>query len=390
MICRHFGVCGGCTAQDVAYDQQLQQKAATLRSKLGLDRDRPILAGAPLILPMPTGPDAMPWGFRSKVAFTFGPGLRGRGLVMGHYARGSQDIVPVDECPVHSPRANRIAFELRDHLTRAQLPAAGPAGRGIVRHVLVRVTADQTEAVAMLVVTRNDRALRAPVRAWLASPDRPDGLLLNINDRPGPFMIGSRTIPIAGREHVRERLHGHSFVVSPAAFFQTNPRGAEALQSMVLAAIGPARQVLDLYAGSGLFTVPIAAAGAQVTAVEDNRQALDDARRNLRLNRVAAGRVRLLGARVEAALAAAGRQPWDAVVLDPPRSGCAPAVLAAVFGRIAAPRVVYVSCNPDALASELPTILASRYRIERLQAVDMFPHTDHIEAVVELARGEVA
>jgi hypothetical protein len=126
---------------------------------------------APRVLPMlamPVGRDGMPWGFRHKVAFVFGSGADGRELVMGHFGRGTGRIVPVQECPVHSERGNRIAF-----------------------------------------------ALRAPLRALLGSSDRPDGLLLNIHDRPGPYMVGRETRRVAGREHVVEDALGPEFLASP-------------------------------------------------------------------------------------------------------------------------------------------------------------------------------
>jgi len=145
--------------------------------------------------------------------------------------------------------------------------------------------------------------------------------------------------------------------------------------------------VLDLYSGSGLFALPIAQRGAKVTAVEENRQAVKDADANIRLNRIAEGQVRLVSDRVEDALPRLARDRWDAVVLDPPRPGCPPAVLAGVFETIAPPRAVYVSCNPEALALELPVILKAGYRVTHLQAVDMFPHTDHIETVAVFSRG---
>ena len=136
-----------------------------------------------------------------------------------------------------------------------------------------------------------------------------------------------------------------------------------------------------------MFSLPIAKAGATVTAVEENRQAIADAESNVRLNRLPPGQIRFIASRVEDALARVGKDAWDAVVLDPPRQGCPPAVIAGVFERIRPARAVYVSCNPDALAKELPVILKSGYRVTRVQPVDMFPHTDHIETVVSFARG---
>ena len=123
-----------------------------------------------------------------------------------------------------------------------------------------------------------------------------------------------------------------------------------------------------------------------MTGIEENRQAVADAKRNVELNRIPESRAKFLAARVEEGLARVAHEAWDAVILDPPRQGCPPSVLSAVFDKMAPPRAVYVSCNPDALDAELRVILKAGYRIERVQAVDMFPHTDHIETVVILAK----
>ena len=181
MNCKHFGVCGGCSLPGVAYAEQLLQKQARLARLLGMP--------VPPLVPSPREDR-----FRTKVAFVFGPEGQGRGLVMGHYARGSKQIVRIDECPVHSDRGNRIAFALRDRLMRARIYGAGAQRNGLVRHIIVRTTEDDRQAVAMLVVTKNDKALRTPIRGLLASADRPDGFFININDRPGPYMVGSETI----------------------------------------------------------------------------------------------------------------------------------------------------------------------------------------------------
>ena len=287
---------------------------------------------------------------------------------------------------MHSARGNRIAFALRDRLARAGITAAGPSPGGLLRHLIIRTTRDDREAVAMLVVTRNDKSLRRPVRALLDSDERPDGFFINVNDSPGPFMIGPKTIRIEGRSHVRETVGGLSYLISPAAFFQTNARAAAVLQRCVTEGVSGAERVLDLYCGSGLFSLPIAAAGARVTGIDENRQAIRDAEMNVRLNRIPGGRVRFLSARVEDGLASAARQAWDAVILDPPRQGCPKPILSAVFQGIAPSRAVYVSCNPDMLAAELAAILSAGYSAERIEAIDMFPHTDHIETVVRLIR----
>lgn len=368
MQCRHFGVCGGCSVPGVEYSAQLARKQNQLRSWF------PDLAR----LPMAASPTES--GFRHKVAFVFAPGTSGPRLVMGHYQAHSRQVVPVQECPVHSDLGNRLAFALRDRLAASRVPP------NVLRHVLVRTTDNGREAVMLLVVTTNHKALRAPVRAFLESAEAPDGFFLNVNDRPDDaYMVGRETIRLAGRSHVREEMLGTSFLISPTAFFQTNVQAARVLLRLVLDHVGPVSRVLDLYCGSGLFALPLAQRGGRVVAIEENRQAVKDAEANLRLNRMPAGAVRFIAARVEDALSRVGREPFDVVVLDPPRQGCPDAVIDRVCA-LAAPRIVYVSCNPEKLAGEQRRFRQHGYRMTEMQGVDMFPHTEHIEAVSMFTR----
>jgi 23S rRNA (uracil1939-C5)-methyltransferase len=175
-----------------------------------------------------------------------------------------------------------------------------------------------------------------------------------------------------------------AFLISPTAFFQTNVKAAEILVRLVVDAVPSTASVLDLYAGSGLFALPLARRGHKVIAVESNPVAVADGEASLRLNRVPADRCRFIakpvGAVTRRAIAAA------AVVLDPPREGCEAAVLDDVFARIRPATAVYVSCNPDTLARDLKRAVRHGYQIESLQPVDMFPHTPHIETVVVTKR----
>ena len=374
-------------SQDVPYPVQLERKrlelAALLRAALG--------GRAPAVRPLigvPVDDDGMPWRFRHKAAFVFGHDPKTqKSLVMGHYAGGSQRVVPVDTCPVHSDRANRLAFALRDQLVKARIPPAGTELEGILRHVVIRTTQDDSEAVVMLVVTRNDKSLRRPLRAFLAGADAPTGLLVNVHYQPGPYMVGEETIRIAGRASIRENALGTAFLVSPTAFFQTNPAAAAALLSEVVAQAGgadAATGVADLYAGSGLFAIPLALRGHTVIAIEENAQAVRDGEANARLNRVAPDSLRFVRGRVEDAVGSLGRTRPDVVVLDPPRQGCGPAVTHIVFADLAPRRAIYVSCEPGSLARDLVDIVGAGYRVTRVQPLDMFPHTPHIETVVTL------
>ena len=195
-----------------------------------------------------------------------------------------------------------------------------------------------------------------------------------------------QSVIVAGPPRIEERIGSLHYLLSPTAFFQTNVHAARVLQDYVVQSLGHAERVLDLYCGSGLFSLPLAVKGVRVTGVEENPQAITDAAANARLNRVPSSRARFIAASVESSLPGLRKEPWDGVILDPPRQGCSDQVLEATFQDLRPPTVTYVSCNPQSLAAELPGILQCGYRVADVRAVDMFPHTDHLETVVTLRR----
>ena len=427
--CPHFGPCGGCAWQHIAYPEQLRLKTALVERLL-----RETVPRAPAVLPTlapvppPDGaareapvtdresgprldPDA-PWEYRQKVHFVFAttdaagrPALstgrtRARGggrLVMGHYARGSRRVVAVRECPVHDARGNAVAFEVHAALGARHVHAADPAGAvsprsprraigsGVLRSVAIRVALHTGELMTTIVVTDDgDKGLRTATRTAFARGTMSSSLHLNLHPRQDAFIFGRETRHISGAARLRDTVAGTSFLISPTAFFQTNVRAAELLVSLVRAAIPAGAAVLDLYAGAGLFALPLAAAGHRVLAVEENRTAVSDGEASRGLNRIDAERCRLTAQPVEVALRrvhAAG-----AIVMDPPRDGLSPDVLEELR-RLAPAVLVYVSCNPEALARDLAVLVRDGMQVRSIQPVDMFPHTAHVETVVTLSRG---
>ncbi len=376
--CRHFGDCGGCSWQHIEYAEQLRIKRERVQELIAAPRHTVVLP----TLPTPSPDGGAPWGFRDKASFVFGPGVRGQTLVMGHYRRGSRTILPVEECPVHAEAANRFAFEVRDALRRAGIPGATvDAERGVARHVVVRASARTGELVGTLVVTENVKALRrvtTDLETRLAAADSSwrrarIGFHLNVHDRPDPYLFGRETRRLFGLGGLREQVAGVSYLISPTAFFQTSVSAAEVLVGVVLDALADPslRRILDLYAGAGLFALPLAKAGRIVSAIEENREAVTGTADALRLNGIDPAACRLVASRVEDAMIrppASGAGPrlrgakgapgdgWDAVVLDPPRQGCPPRVLDWVFRNIRPVRIVYVSCDPEALARDLARV----------------------------------
>lgn len=381
--CPHAATCGGCSFQHVAYDEQLRQKTHLLDGLLEdtFGPNKPVVA--PMI-GMPVDSLGVPRHFRQKAAFTFTEDERGR-LQIGHYARGTHTVVPVTECLVHSERANRVAFAIKDAMSAGRVPVATERG-GLLRHVVVRVTEDQKEAVAVVVATEEHKALNTPLRQIVASRQKPEGLLLNLHDQASPYLFGPHTVRVDGLGHVKETALGPSFLSSPTGFFQTNIHGAAHLVRLVKAAIGTSAplRVLDLYSGSGLFALPLALANHSVTAVEESRKASREAAKNAQLSGVPESRLRLMPAKVEEAIEHLVRQEWDAAVIDPPRAGCPDDVMRTLCRRIAPAKLVIVSCNPEALMDEMRIAIDAGYRATLVQPVDMFPHTPHIETVVVL------
>ncbi len=410
--CPHFGLprrsaanagpCGGCTWQHIAYPEQLRLKTALVDRLV-----RAAVPAAPAVRPMmPSTPVDAPWGYRHKVHFVFD----GAPLVMGHYMRGSRRVLPVNECPVHDPRGNAVAFDFYAAFRAARVEAE----RGGLRGLAVRVGAGTEEMMTTLVVSKEaDRRVREASRKAISRQALSTSVHVNMHDGRDANIFGSRTRRITGPERMREKVDGTSFLVSPTAFFQTNVRAAEVLVRLVRAEVPTGARVLDLYAGCGLFALPLARAGHEVTAVEESHLAVADGEASLGLNRIPAGRCRFVAKRVldflsrtarpersrgvkARAASSEGRASssegrntsYDVVILDPPREGCEAAVLQQVFGALRPALGVYISCNPEALARDLALIVAEGYVIRSLQPVDMFPQTAHVETVAVIERAK--
>jgi 23S rRNA (uracil1939-C5)-methyltransferase len=392
--CQHFApavgpACGGCAWQHIVYDEQLRLKTNLVARLVG-DAVPQAPPPRPMIAPTPLD---NPWHYRQKVHFVFDNDSR-RGLVMGHYARGSRRVVPIRECPVHDERGNAVAAALRDACLNSG------AGRTL-KSIAVRVAAGAPETMATIVVSSaDDKRLRTATTTLLAAATTPTSLHLNVHPKNDAFIFGRETRHIAGQNRLRDAVHDVSFLISPTAFFQTNVRGAAILVQLVLDAVPAGSAVLDLYAGAGLFALPLANRGHTVVAVEESRAAVADGIASRDLNRIPADRCTFIAGPVErmvtaprtAARASSSRalSRVDTVVLDPPREGCSAVVIGGVFGTIGPRTAIYVSCNPETLARDLGRIVRHGYEVKSIQPVDMFPHTAHVEAVVVLQATEAA
>lgn len=386
--CRHFGTCGGCSLHHLPYEAQLAEKLAFLRTTL---REVP---GATSAIK-----DFTPWerrsaedrpGFRCKVHFVLdskGPGT----LRLGHYAADSRQFVAISECPVHATEGNeaaRVLVELANALGLEAIP------RGPLRHVIVRVSEHTRGVGVTIVVRRSDDRLPVLARRVAGRLPHLRFFAVNVKDDDGPLLTTRDTTILVKKQELVEHVAGSRFVLSPTGFFQTNVRAAERLLHAVLQVTGGggALRVLDLYAGVGLFAIPLAQAGHRVVAVEGNPAAAVDCVRSVRLNGIPRAACRVLQQPDRRALQLLQRERarFDVVVLDPPRAGCRPEVLRNVLATFQPRRVVYVSCDARSLARDLGAVLNTasgvHYSLQSIQPLDMFPYTPHVETVSVLSR----
>lgn len=379
--CPHYGECGGCTLQHQAYPAQLAFKRRRVEESLAR-------AGVPVPVPPVLGM-AEPWGYRNKIDLTFGS-ISGRTRA-GFHRRGRwREIVPAEGCLI-APRELMLAVPAVETWAQTQgLPPYDPAShQGFLRYLLLREGRATGQRMIALVTTGAEELPGAPElqEAVLRAVPGLHSLLWVVDESPADAMKVQRVEVLWGQEAIEEELGGFRFRIGVESFFQTNSLQARRLLATALEMTDPAPtdRVLDLYCGVGTFSLALARQARQVMGIEWVEEAIESGRRLAEahgLSNVAfmAGPVRLLLPEAAARLGGV-----DLVLLDPPRSGAGGKVMRKI-GRAEPRRVVYVSCNPETLADDLVHLLPFGYRVSRVQALDLFPHTPHVETVVRLDR----
>ena len=369
--------CGGCPLLETPYPEQLRQKQARVEALLGeFGPVSPILGME------------HPWHYRNKAISTFctGPGRR---LDSGIYAAGTHRVVPVASCLLHHPALDEAVEAVRRaaRLCRYE-PYQEDRGTGLVRHVLVRHSRATGRVLVALVtaapVLPGARAFVSKVRELCPQVET---IVQNINAGQTSLVLGPHSEVLYGPGYIREQLGDFTFRISPRAFYQINPVQTEVLYRTALdyAGLTGKETVVDAYCGTGTIGIFASRNAARVIGVENNRDAVRDAISNAKANR--ADNVRFYTADASDFLQGMARagEHADVIILDPPRAGSDERFLAAVAA-VGPERVVYVSCNPETLARDLGYLTRHGYRVTRIQPVDMFPHTEHVEAVVLMSR----
>lgn len=328
-----------------------------------------------------------PWHYRNKAQYPVGMS-NGR-VVMGFFARGTHEIVESPECYIEHPvntRIMKVSARILDALGISVYDER--TGRGVVRHVLSRVSFATGEAMVVLVTNGRELPRRDEFIAQLtAAVPQVVSISQNVNTAFTNVILGRETIHLWGKDHIVDKIGDLKFKISPRSFFQVNPVQTEVLyrKAREYADLSGGELVVDAYCGIGTIALFLADKADRVVGIEEVPEAIEDARENAGLNGVHNAEFHV--GRVEDVLpdmVRRGLRP-DVVVLDPPRAGCERAVLEAIAAA-EVPRVVYVSCNPSSLARDLAVLREKGYRTVEVQPVDMFPHTSHVECCCCLRR----
>jgi len=397
--CPHFGVCGGCKWQTLNYAAQLEAKQRQVRDNLerlgNVDCSgmRPICGSKNI------------YYYRNKLEFTFstktwrtpeqiasGEPLPSHGALGFHIPQLFDKVLPIEHCALQTDPSNDIRLAVSRFAEDNNLEYYDIRNHtGFLRNLVIRNTSTGHWMVIVIVAQDNPSQL-FPLLDMLAERfPQITSLQYIVNTKFNDSYGDLQVITYRGADHIEEQMEGYSgsrplrFIINPKSFYQTNSAQAQRLYSFVaeLAELQPTDTLYDLYTGTGTIALFLADKCRQVVGIEYVEEAIADAKVNARLNgfdntRFYAGDMAQV---LTPEFIAANGRP-DVVVTDPPRAGMHEKVVAQLLAT--APRkIVYVSCNPATQARDLQ-LLAERYEVRRIQPVDMFPHTQHVENITEL------
>lgn len=369
--------CGGCQLTNLPYEEQLSFKQAKEIKLLGrFARVEEILS---------TGE---PYYYRNKVQAAFGR-TRGGEIISGVYQSSTHNIVKVDACLLEDPRADAVIVTVRKMLREFKLTVFNENSQtGFLRHVLVKVAQGTGEIMVVLVTgTREFKSKNAFCNALLQRHPEITTIVQNVNRRFTSLVLGEEETVLYGSGYITDELMGKKFMISPKSFYQINYKATELLYGTALryAQISESDRVIDAYAGVGTIGMLCADRAKEVLSVELNPDAVADARKNAKLNGIKNMRFICADAAQYISDMAKAGETADIVIMDPPRAGSTVQFMKSVCA-LGPKKIVYVSCNPETLARDLDYFVKNKYKVRRIQPVDMFPNTGHVETVVLMTR----
>jgi 23S rRNA (uracil1939-C5)-methyltransferase len=329
----------------------------------------------------------IPMHYRNKAQYPVGTG--GKGAVAGFYARRTHEIITSDHCGIQDTASEEIRNAVMDKMKEFGLsPYDENTGKGLLRHIIIRVAYSTGDIMVVLVVTSEIIPhLEQMIRHIINVNSKVKSIVLNLNTRRDNVILGDKVTTVYGADSLIDTLGPFQFHISPLSFYQVNPVQTVALyeKAVEFAGLTGNETVYDLYSGIGTISLFLARQAKQVIGVEVVDEAVQSARKNADLNGIKNTEFHTgLTEEVVPRLYQQGKKA-DVVVVDPPRKGCDTTLLETMV-KMQPERIVYVSCNPSTLARDLKYLGENGYSIKAVQPVDMFPWTEHVEAVILLQR----
>lgn len=393
--CRHFGVCGGCRWQHLPYDIQLELKQRQVKDAL----ERIAKVALPEISPI-IGSENV-WAYRNKMEYTFsnkkwltfdqlksGEEFPDRDAAGFHIPGAFDKVLDIEECHLQDSLGDRLRLFIKDYGKRNGLSFYDlRAQSGLLRTLMIRIASTGQVMAVMVFGSDEPELIKALLDAVAGEFPEITSLQYVINTKLNDTIADQDVLVYKGSPYIEEEMEGLRFRVGPKSFYQTNSRQAERLYNVVrdFAELSGNELVYDLYTGTGTIANFVASKAAKVIGIEYVEDAIKDARVNSETNGISntvffAGDMKDV---LTDGFVAEHGVP-DVMIVDPPRAGMHQDVVNVILN--ASPeRIVYVSCNPSTQARDI-ALLDGSYEVDRVQPVDMFPHTHHVENVVRLVR----
>lgn len=378
--CPIYAECGGCQLQHISYEGQMQVKRQQVKDameRIGHQKDLTVL---------PVLGAENPWHYRNKVAFPVGK-EKGK-TIIGCFAQGTHKIIDASNCLIQDELNNDAINAVKEIIDKLGIPAYNEdTHTGVMRHVVARTGMKGQLMVVLVTATQELKRKKEIIKMLRSRLPQMVSLQQNIQTYRNNVILGRETKLLWGRPTIKAKLGKFAFNVSARSFFQVNTRQAEVLYDTALeyAQLTGKETVIDAYCGTGTISLYLAQKARKVYGVEIVSPAIKDAEKNARENNVRNAEF-IVGdcTKVMPRLYKQGVRP-DVVVVDPPRAGCTEAVLQ-TFASMQPKRIVYVSCNPATLARDIEIMAKLGYKAKKVQPVDMFSHSSHVESVALINR----
>lgn len=376
--CENYNRCGGCSLQHLTYKATLDFKSEVVRNNLKK------FAGLDIKVEKTIGLDD-PYSYRNKVQFPVGQ--KDNEVVVGFYANRTHEIIPVLDCTIQSRIANKIVRDVKEFIKKENISVYDEEkNKGLIRHIVIR-TSEKTQEVMVVIVTNGEQFNKKEMLIKILTERNKEikSIIQNINIKRTNVILGDKQILLYGKSTITDYIGQFKFNISAQSFFQVNSKQTEMLYKKALefAGLTGKETVFDLYCGIGTISLFLAQKAQKVYGVEIVKQAIEDAIVNARENNVE--NVEFFAGKSEEIVPGLYKKgiKADVVVVDPPRSGC-DGVLIDTINQMKPEKIVYVSCNPATLARDVK--LFDGYEVKKVQPVDMFPWTYHVESVVLLEK----